>query len=49
MAKYGRFDPSNKKKNRDKYRAEKKVTTSSTIKNKSNEKRLLREIERRYS
>ena len=48
MAKYGRFDPRNKKRRNDKYRSDKrKVKIDADVKRNSSE--LTREIERKFN
>lgn len=48
MAKYGRFDPRNKKRSKDKYRSDKK-TVKSTDSYTRADSRKLKEIEKKYS
>jgi len=50
MAKYGRFDPRNKKRGKDKYRSEKKKPNglNAESNNKNAENAYLREIEKAY-
>jgi len=48
MAKYGRFDPRNKKRNKDKYRSEKKSVKNADSYTRD-DSRKLKELEKKYS
>jgi len=49
MAKYGKFDPRNKKTSKDKYRSDKKSQKNASRGSRSAETERLREIERKYN
>lgn len=49
MAKYGKFDPRNKKSSKDKYRSDKKSNKNASQGNRSVTTEKLKEIERKYN